>query len=201
MNGNPSQEDLNRLVDTLPVDEFADLLLAALTRITPAAQMYLLERLRERIGEQPGAAHPAPRRQTFAPPQYQDRAIDALSAVSGELSLLSLDSLTVRMPAPFVRRAQQTDQLIVLEYAQGLQVPAFQFGTEGLRDGEVLYIDQTVGRTNRSLQAGKDPWGAVSWWAFGNGRIQDGAAPASLVGTDREHLLPELAASLTELVG
>lgn len=70
-----------------------------------------------------------------------------------------------------------------------VHLPTFQFG-EGSEPHPVVL------ETNEVLWADRDPWGAASWWAYPHARI--GRAPIELVGSDREVLLPALAARLGE---
>lgn len=81
-------------------------------------------------------------------------------------------------------------RLIRLRAAGGLvTLPAFQF-----RDPPEAW--PTVLTVNEVLDAARDPWGAADWWLSPNAWL--GAAPASLLGGDRDGELPAVAAYLTD---
>jgi hypothetical protein len=60
------------------------------------------------------------------------------------------------------------------------QLPAFQFGPSGTPWPVVREI-------NEQLDAADDPWGVACWWADPHERL--GAAPADLLGRDKDDLL------------
>lgn len=70
--------------------------------------------------------------------------------------------------------------------------PAFQFDTRRRAVYEV------VKQVCRVLSAGRDPWGALSWWVSPNARLPDHRAPKELLTDPTQHgVLLELAQAVT----
>ena len=127
MTETPDASLLRRLVETMPIDEFADLLLESLSVVTPAAQRYLLDRLQARVLERAdsGAASPASRAAAIPPPYAQGLVLEALDRT--ESFLLDSSDLAPSFPDPFLRQAQGQGRLIVLEIDSDVVYPSFQF--------------------------------------------------------------------------
>jgi len=58
-----------------------------------------------------------------------------------------------------------------------VQLPAFQFGADGLPLPVVVGV-------NRFLGAADDPWGVADWWLGPDARL--GEVPVRLLGTGRD---------------
>ncbi|GAA2207290.1 hypothetical protein GCM10009850_027480 [Nonomuraea monospora] len=79
--------------------------------------------------------------------------------------------------------------LVRLDTPEGTtRLPAFQFDADGRARPLVLLV-------NSLLNAEEDPWGVADWWLGGNAWL--GAAPADLIGTERDDDL--VAAAQAEL--
>jgi hypothetical protein len=72
---------------------------------------------------------------------------------------------------------------------QEIRLPAFQFTPTGRPWPVVLQV-------NDLLEAGRDPWGATCWWVDPHAGLL--AAPADLLGSDRDDLLVEAASAVRE---
>jgi len=74
--------------------------------------------------------------------------------------------------------------------------PKFQFDP---KTRQVYPVIQIVGKV---LDAGHDPWGAVSWWTSPNPRLRDQRAPMDLLAKpDASADLPSLARSMVATIG
>ncbi|MFH8842373.1 hypothetical protein [Streptomyces sp. NPDC017868] len=94
------------------------------------------------------------------------------------------------LAAADVGAAPDDPGLIRLRHPElGYRYPLFQFQAGTARPLPV------VSRINRLLMAGRDPWGAASWWLGGNRWL--GGAPAELLGSVPDE---ELTRAVRELV-
>lgn len=69
------------------------------------------------------------------------------------------------------------------------QFPKFQFGEGGT-------LSPVVQEVNMILGANLDPWAALHWWVSSNPWLPGNPAPMSLVRTDAQDILPQVARTL-----
>lgn len=73
--------------------------------------------------------------------------------------------------------------------------PEFQF------DQAKQQVRPVIEEVGKILDAGTDPWGAVSWWVSPNPRLQNGRAPKDLLDSSEAKGLPNLARAIVDDIG
>jgi hypothetical protein len=87
-------------------------------------------------------------------------------------------------------------ELLGLPRGNRFVYPKFQF------DPKRQQVHPVIGVVGQILQAGSDPWAAVSWWTSPHPRLSGGRAPMELLGQpDADTDLPSLARAMVETVG
>lgn len=110
-----------------------------------------------------------------------DRAIQA--------RLLSLPSVTMSAVRQAGADPDETGVIRLTRPDRSVQLPAFQFAGNG-RPWPV------VREINERLDAAGDPWGVTCWWVDPHARLE--AAPADLLGQDKDDLLTQAASFIGE---
>ena len=92
-------------------------------------------------------------------------------------------------PEPLAGAIRENALLCVEGLDGSPMYPEFQFDSDG-------NLNLIVKEVNEVLMAGADPWAALDWWASANAWLPGGPIPMSLVHTDAQEILPQVARAL-----
>lgn len=115
------------------------------------------------------------------------RLVEGLEMMTSEQLPTHLDPYlpeTGSMPLEMAVRSSAI--LRLTDTAGNFQFPAFQFGEGGT-------LNPVVQGVNMILSAGSNPWAALDWWRSPNPWLPNHPTPLSLLGTDAQDQLSELA--------